>query len=424
MNRLATRSVTPPVTPPPQTPPPVPVSTVPVSAVPVTPVPASTAPPALLTERMRPTCVGEVVGHSAQKGALLNYVRRFGGGAEEPPLMAVVWGPAGIGKTSLVHAVCADFHVREINASDVRSGALIKQEVVKHLPFRHLTSGKRYAVVLDEADGVDEESLTAQALVDCVKDLPARGPLFVVGNSKRSLLLRSLCARRNVLEVRMGALSSGEVSAVCAKAGVRVPEAVRQGGDARAALNSAFGSGVKVVQRNAFQVAEQLLCQRVGPVAPVVQSLVLNDPTFCLKIMHDNADRAPSMADFSEMCSDVDMMGKLYKAELTGSVMAQWGRAREQCRGNPGVRGRHEMRVSRGEGVSAFKGSLKLGALERELMLGWGYDQCVQWLQQHSGVTLEDLKQLGRRLGQKAHPLTPAWVRAYNDTCSIDTVNI
>lgn len=365
---------------------------------------------------MRPPTVAHIVGHAQPKTTMTQYARaciNLLNGAQDtpPPLMCVVWGPPGVGKTSLVHALCADMnlHVHEINASDTRSGAKIKQQILQNLPFKHMTTGRPYSVILDEADGIDEDSITPQDIADAVRGLPRRGPLWVIANSKRPLLMRSLCQRRDVIEVRMGLLNPSEISSVCARAGVCVSEAARNGGDARAALNSSLGSAAKHAQPNAFQTADSLLSMPVQTLQDSVQALVLNDPEFCLKIMHDNADRTASPSDLALLCSDADLLHNLHSPDHTATLIAQWAVARTAAH-----RGRKKnfsaMTVRRSEYQAK-----PLDTLASEVMLQWDYDTCCKWLRQRT-TSLDDLKRMGHRFGAAPTPLPAQWVRAFRDT--------
>lgn len=66
----------------------------------------------------------------------------------------LIHGPPGIGKTTIAQCVCRQlgYEIQEINASDERSGNVVKDKVRNSLKMRSL-SGKNVCLLLDEIDG-------------------------------------------------------------------------------------------------------------------------------------------------------------------------------------------------------------------------------------------------------------------------------
>ncbi|GMH67839.1 hypothetical protein TrST_g13520 [Triparma strigata] len=91
-------------------------------------------------------------------------------------------GPPGVGKTTLAHIIAglAGYRVVEVNASDERSGGILRERVLnamesRTLSFDKATEAKPNLVVLDEVDGADNKS-TIQSLVNIIKQpMPASG---------------------------------------------------------------------------------------------------------------------------------------------------------------------------------------------------------------------------------------------------------
>ncbi len=93
----------------------------------------------------------------------------------KPGKAAIIWGPVGCGKTSLVHALASSLNkeVFEINASDARNKAQI-EDVVKAASQQHslLGFGKGKIILFDEADGLSgmKDRGGAAALSSIIKE--------------------------------------------------------------------------------------------------------------------------------------------------------------------------------------------------------------------------------------------------------------
>ena len=87
---------------------------------------------------------------------------------------AILYGPAGVGKTSFVHAVANDmgWQVREWNASDSRKRENFEQ-ILRELRNRPFTSTLYF---LDETDGCDD----FKGLENCIKN--SKNPLVLACN--------------------------------------------------------------------------------------------------------------------------------------------------------------------------------------------------------------------------------------------------
>ncbi|GMI18285.1 hypothetical protein TrLO_g2779 [Triparma laevis f. longispina] len=89
-------------------------------------------------------------------------------------------GPPGVGKTTLAHIIAglAGYRVVEVNASDERTGGVLKERVLNAMESRTLSfekgaESKPNCVILDEVDGADNKS-TIQSLVNIIKQpMPA-----------------------------------------------------------------------------------------------------------------------------------------------------------------------------------------------------------------------------------------------------------
>ena len=171
--------------------------------------PVSKKPSLLWTEKYRARKFTDLIGDERTHRAVMHWLKRwdqivfpgsfrpkpknkgFNGNGEEKPHRKILMltGPPGLGKTTLAH-VCAKqagYEVQEINASDERSGAVVKGRIrdmvgtenVKGVDSKTADgklrkAGKPVCVVVDEVDGVvggsggSGEGGFVKALIDLV----------------------------------------------------------------------------------------------------------------------------------------------------------------------------------------------------------------------------------------------------------------
>lgn len=99
--------------------------------------------------------------HVKQKGKIVNsdsYNHDIFGDPFKRPVkkMLLIYGPPGIGKTTIVQCVCKQlgYEIQEINSSDERGGELVKEKVKNVLKMRNLKD-KDICLMLDEIDGAN-----------------------------------------------------------------------------------------------------------------------------------------------------------------------------------------------------------------------------------------------------------------------------
>jgi len=119
-------------------------------------------------------------------------------------------GPPGIGKTTLAHIIAknAGYNSIEVNASDDRSAATLRDKVLRAMESTTLNFGKcagrPNCIILDEADGADAKSAISN-LVDIIRaEIPEKGgrkktstsflrrPIIFICNHKYAPALRPL----------------------------------------------------------------------------------------------------------------------------------------------------------------------------------------------------------------------------------------
>ncbi|GMM31399.1 Ctf18 protein [Martiniozyma asiatica (nom. inval.)] len=127
----------------------------------------------LWTEKYRPKKFLDLIGNEKTNSFVLKWLNDWkyavnGGSLENieesdvnyDPLrrprrkILIVHGSPGIGKTTVAHCVAKQlgYELHEINSSDERSGAVVRDKVTNALKMRSL-SGKNVCLVLDEIDG-------------------------------------------------------------------------------------------------------------------------------------------------------------------------------------------------------------------------------------------------------------------------------
>ncbi|MCI4324033.1 MAG: AAA family ATPase, partial [Thermoplasmata archaeon] len=120
-------------------------------------------PPALLSEKYRPTRLEDLIGNGRARSELRAWANSWTHGPPPRFRAALLDGPAGVGKTSATHAVAADmgWEVVELNASDARNRTAIERVAGRTAltqafgldgSFTSVRDGGRTLILLDEAD--------------------------------------------------------------------------------------------------------------------------------------------------------------------------------------------------------------------------------------------------------------------------------
>ncbi|KAA0002041.1 MAG: replication factor C large subunit [Thermoplasmata archaeon] len=162
------------------------------------------------TEKYRPQSLKGVVGNRAAKESLFRWAEGWKRG--KPGKKAVIlYGRAGVGKTTAAHALARDFgwEVIELNASDERNRERIQRialtgavNEVLSIDGEFISSkeGARRLIILDEADNLYEKAGDyggKRAIIDAIK--AARQPVILIANDYYALVkgngaeLKTLC---------------------------------------------------------------------------------------------------------------------------------------------------------------------------------------------------------------------------------------
>src|SRR3989304_6451457 len=106
------------------------------------------------TEKYRPQSLSQVVGHKKAVDELKQWAQSWVHGTPKERAV-VLYGRAGIGKTTAAHALAHDmgWEAIELNASDQRTADII-QKVAGSASQMSTFGGMRRLVILDEADNI------------------------------------------------------------------------------------------------------------------------------------------------------------------------------------------------------------------------------------------------------------------------------
>lgn len=181
---------------------------------------------------------------SAQKAAL-EQLRTFVTGSRKPGQLALLHGPQGSGKTSMVHALARELNLEllEVNASDVRNESSIKELLGPALSNRSLFGGSK-VILFDEVDGLSgtKDRGGLGAILSLAKESPF--PVVMTANDPWDSKFSDLRKRSVMIPVKGLAYTSivPILRIIASSEGLEYDDAAlqalarRAGGDLRAAI--------------------------------------------------------------------------------------------------------------------------------------------------------------------------------------------
>jgi len=196
--------------------------------------------------KYRPRRIDEVVDQEEAKKILIPWFRMWARGEKPSKRAALLYGPPGVGKTSLVEAIANEFNFEllELNASDYRSAEAIRRTVGVAAKKKPLF-GNGIIILLDEIDGIAPRE-DAGGLRELLRIIPeTENPIVMTANDPWKEQLRPL---HEVSElVRFKPLSVTQIVSVlqricdlegieCEREALRYIAELSQG-DLRAAIN-------------------------------------------------------------------------------------------------------------------------------------------------------------------------------------------
>jgi replication factor C large subunit len=196
--------------------------------------------------KYRPKKVSDVVDQDQAKQLFIPWLKKWLSGGTPDKKAALFYGPAGVGKTSLVEAAAREYGLEliEMNASDFRRKEDIER-IAKVAATQSSLFGKRRIILLDEVDGItgtaDRGGL--DAILELIK--VAKQPIVMTANDPWDQKLRPL--RDASLLIPFNRLGErhviGLLEKICESEGVHCERdalkliAQRCEGDLRSAIN-------------------------------------------------------------------------------------------------------------------------------------------------------------------------------------------
>jgi replication factor C large subunit len=205
----------------------------------------------LWVEKYRPTNIKDVIGNEEAKTLFVEWLK-----TKHPSKKAVLlYGPPGVGKTTLVNAAANEFKFRiiEMNASDTRTEKAVNRIAGPATSFVGLdtfsTESHGNLLFLDEVDGIagNEDRGGVSAIIKIVEE--ARSPVIMAANDpdiEKLRPLKKVCLLIRFQQVRIPLIIAA-LQRICLqehiKAEFEALEKIAQNsrGDVRSAINDLQG---------------------------------------------------------------------------------------------------------------------------------------------------------------------------------------
>lgn len=195
-------------------------------------------------EKYRPSNPNMVIGNEETRLNFIKWLKIW----KKKNKPALLLGPPGIGKTSLVHTVAKDlgYEVLELNASDVRTKTMLNQRIGP-TTLNSTLFDEKILIFLDEIDGIygNQDRGGIEFLSDLIKS--SRNPIVMVANIEENKKIVKLMKSAQVFRFKRipPKLIEMIVKNILRKENLTLPQEnleiiVRNSnGDIRAAVNSA-----------------------------------------------------------------------------------------------------------------------------------------------------------------------------------------
>ncbi|MCD6563212.1 MAG: replication factor C large subunit [Thermoproteales archaeon] len=296
-------------------------------------------------EKYRPKRIDEVIGNPEAKKAFVAWLNKWMRGTPSKKAL-LMYGPPGIGKTSLVYAAAAqyDLELIEANASDVRTSQAIRRRIFRAVTETSLFGKRGKIILLDEVDGISpkEDRGGLQTILELIRI--SRFPVVLTANDPWDPKLRPLrdqcqlvefrkIGKRDIIKVLQNICKNEKI-----ECSYQVLSAIADNvrGDLRAAINDlqiiSTGKssisledldilGYRAKQLNMFEVVRQVLTARRPETARMVLSMPSLDYEMLMLWLNENIiyQYWPSIiaiADAYDMLSRADVyLGRIKRKQ-------------------------------------------------------------------------------------------------------------
>ncbi|MFC1754144.1 AAA family ATPase [Thermoproteota archaeon] len=150
-------------------------------------------------EKYRPTNPNMIIGNEETRLDFIKWLKNW----EKKEKPALILGPSGIGKTTLVHAVAKGFgyEVVELNASDARTKTMFEQRIGPST-LNTTLFGEKLLIFLDEVDGIygNQDRGGVEFLLNLIKS--SRNPIVMVANIEENKKMVKLVKSAQVFRFR------------------------------------------------------------------------------------------------------------------------------------------------------------------------------------------------------------------------------
>jgi replication factor C large subunit len=248
-----------------------------------------------LIKKYYPRTVKDVQGQEKALGELKNFVENF---KKQKKKAALLYGPSGIGKTSMVHALAHDsgYEIVEINASDFRNHEHINSLLGNAIKQQSLFS-KGKIILVDEMDGLSgrEDRGGVGAITKLIAETTY--PIIMTATNPWDTKLTSV--RNKAMLIQLHTLNYLTIFSIlkkiCVEEKIKFKDDVlkslarRSGGDLRAAINDLqilAGKG-EITKEDLEELSQRN--QIEGMIQALLKVFKTTDPEIAIKAF-DNVD--------------------------------------------------------------------------------------------------------------------------------------
>jgi replication factor C large subunit len=264
-------------------------------------------------EKYRPKRVSEVIGNKEAIQKFLKWIDSWEKG-KPPKKAAILYGPPGVGKTSLVlaYALEKNYDTIEMNASDWRNANKMNEIAGAASQQSTLSGSNKRIIIIDEVDGIaGKEDIGGLSVLNKIIS-ETHVPIVLIANDIWQPRLASLREKSELIEFKKIHKASivSLLKKICDNEKIKYDEMVlkniaeRSTGDVRSAINDlqAIGEGKKEINNESLlalgyrdrlkQVFDSLVLvfhgKSLDEANKAINNLDLDPETFFLWIL-DNA---------------------------------------------------------------------------------------------------------------------------------------